>query len=367
MNRALLLVSHVSEFGGAERVLLNLGAALARRGYKVILCAPVGELMDMASREQGLCCVEIPAVARKDVSGALAHIISVIKANIIIYRAVLRDYGIRAIVINAPRAGVYFFPVLMCFFKVNRLSLAHDVVGRKSPDYFFSLWMRRIRVQILPVSEAIANSLDISKKQVLPNPVFCRRFFGGRRAHRFVKLGIITNIAEWKGHLLALDAISPLLNMDHDLSYEVYGKVLDMNEEPYFQRLLQKLNKIPNCRFAGYAEDPQNAYSRIDVVIQSSLRSEQPLTLSEAISAGCHIVSPSKGGEVEVIRCWPEATWFERGDVESLRNAIVKAIDRVRTRGVIVTHRDYMRWLGEHTEENWINHFLSFLDLKNDG
>ncbi len=339
-------------------MLLHIGSALASKGCKVRFFAPAGDLLDKAREYPKLICTEMPSLARKDNRTILQHAYSIIRANIILIKQTWHVKG--TILINAPRAWVYLSMALLPFW-IKRFSLAHDVVSSFSYDRIFVFCMKTLGIKVLPVSKAIARSLGVPDRYVLQNPVFIGKFSGGRRPHRLVRFGIISNIAEWKGHLLVLEAIESLIDSEADLSYEIYGRVLDAREEQYLRKIMDKVRQIPTASFNGYTKSPWQTYCQLDVVIQSSLRSEQPLTLSEAISAGCYVISPKGGGEEEVIRNWPYVTWYERGNVASLREAIIKVIKIIRERGVEATYQDYEVWRKGYTEDDWIKKFLQLV------
>jgi glycosyltransferase involved in cell wall biosynthesis len=355
-----LIVSHVSEFGGAERVLLHLAKALAEE-EKVEFLVPPGALAEKLKRIQNINSVLVPPVAKKDNNNALVHVWNIIRLNIISFR---RARSAKVYVINAPRAFVYLMPSYL-FAKCKKACFAHDVVAKGSYIKALVFFIRKLTdVNIIPVSQAIADSLGIDIVNVLHNPVFrVEQRFVSRKAKKKVKIGVVTNIAEWKGHSFALESIAGLLRKDADVSYEIYGSMLDDSEKGYFDKLQKQLDTTKGAYYKGYTSDPVGVYKSMDIVLQSSLRSEQPLTLAEAISAGCHIVSPGKGGEAEVIRSWPSTKWYSRGDSDSLSLAVGQSVEVVRQGMSLADESDYRKWLAGYTIPDWISKFKALLGV----
>ena len=363
MNRpyqVIVLVSHVPELGGAERVLLRLGEQLSDLGIPVKCITPEGPLYSEAIAKDNLEVWKIPPLAKKHSDSLWTHIRRCAQANKTVMRAAAPQRAVY--VLNAPRAMVYLCPTVLR----NRrrvICFAHDVYSKKSLSRFVVALALTVGVRIVCVSHAIARSLGRRFEEavlVLHNPVYVQRFLGGRSPSRKVRLGSVSNIAEWKGHLFALRALEPILDSDPEITYRVYGKALDPAESAYFQMLVERLAAVPGASYEGYAEEPTQAMLDIDVFVQSSTRPEQPLTLAEAIAAGCAVVVPKGGGEQEVVRQWPAAFWYERGDVHSFRHALNEAVASHRIRGVPLGDADFDAWAAGRDKRSWARAFLKY-------
>ena len=358
-NQTFMLISHVAELGGAERVLLRLGVCLRDLDFGVTCASPQGPLFAAAKTSRLEVC-EIPRLERKYNRSVWRHVKKCVEANRILIQ--LASPRCTVYVLNAPRALVYLAPTVLR----NRrrvVCFAHDVYGRRALSRLLSVLAVGFGVRIICVSSAIARSLGrILERRVLVlrNPISGESFPGGRRPSRAVRLGTVSNIAEWKGHLFALQALEPILKSDADITYTVYGKVMDPAEMDYSSALRDRTANLPGASFAGYADEPTKAMLSLDVFVQSSTRSEQPLSLAEAIGAGCAVVVPSGGGEEEVVRSWPATFWYERCDIASLRDALSRAIASHRAQGVPVTQADYDEWCAGRDEASWANAFLEY-------
>jgi glycosyltransferase involved in cell wall biosynthesis len=360
-SQKFVLVSHVRELGGAERVLLRLGEQLRDLGISVEYVSPEGPLSEAAMKENVEVRV-IPPLAKKDSNSLWTHVRRCATANLSVMRANPPQSAVY--VLNAPRALVYLSPTVLR----NRrrvICFAHDVYPRKSLSRFLVALAVTVGVRVVCVSDAIARSLGRRLKErvlVLHNPAYAARFSGGRPPSQKVKLGTVSNIAEWKGHLLALRALEPILNSDKDITYRIYGKVLDPAEEGYFRTLVGRLASLAGASYEGYADEPRRAMQNIDVFVHSSTRPEQPLTLAEAIAAGCAVVIPRGGGEEEVVEGWLATFTYERGDPSSFRHALNEAVASHRARGVPLSDADFDAWAAGRDPMSWARAFQEYAE-----
>jgi len=67
--------------------------------------------------------------------------------------------------------------------------------------------------------------------------------------------------------------------------------------------LMYKMSaEFPDVRWYGFASDPSTFLSRADVVVSSSTREGLPLSLLEAIAAGCAVVARDAGSVRDIVR-----------------------------------------------------------------
>lgn len=357
------LVSHVEEFGGAEKVLLRLGSALRKKGLWVRFAVPAGALHDRIAAS-GHAILRLPPLARKENPSRLRHWRRVLAANELLAADTKAWAGESCLVFNGTRTLTYLWFLAGRPGGRGRVCLLHDLL----PNAPFNRLVVRAAawsgVRFLCVSEALVRGLGAQGRRVsvLPNPAWGSDFVGGRDPDRHVRIGTVAWITEGKGHLLLLDGVARVAGKDPDISYSLYG-ACHGGEVEYYRRVMKRLETIGCARFEGFATDPTRAMARLDIFLQGSLRSEQPLSLGEAIAAGCAVVIPTGGGEEEVTRGWPATFTYRRGDVTSLCRAIEEAVRSHRARGVPLGTEDFHRWRGARDPDEWLQSFLGHVGV----
>jgi len=106
----------------------------------------------------------------------------------------------------------------------------------------------------------------------------------------------------------------------------VYGKA---NEQPYGDRVIQALNRLPNVQFKGaYRPDGlPDLYAGIDVALLPTRMDNYPLTVLEALQQRTPVIAARVGGVPELIQEGINGMLFEPGSVEDIRRAILAFVD----------------------------------------
>ena len=111
-------------------------------------------------------------------------------------------------------------------------------------------------------------------------------------------IGIVGRLHLIKGHHYFLDAAKEVLREFKDVTFLVVGDGELMNS---LKEQSKHLGIDEHVIFTGYCEDVPSLLSEIDINVIASLSEGVPLTLFEAMAAGCAIVSTNVGGLGEVI------------------------------------------------------------------
>jgi glycosyltransferase involved in cell wall biosynthesis len=115
-------------------------------------------------------------------------------------------------------------------------------------------------------------------------------------SHKVV--GIVGRLHSIKGHKYYLEAAQQVLTEFTDVTFVVVGDgelMTSLNEQS------SSLGVDKSVIFMGYCADVPSLLSEIDIKVIASLSEGVPLTLFEAMAAGCAIVSTNVGGLGEVI------------------------------------------------------------------
>ena len=116
-------------------------------------------------------------------------------------------------------------------------------------------------------------------------------------SHKLV--AVIGRLHPIKGHRYFLEAAKQILSKYKDVTFLVVG---DGDLLSALQEQSRNLGITANVIFMGYCDDVPSLLHEIDIEVISSLSEGVPLTLFEAITAGCAVIASDVGGLGEVIK-----------------------------------------------------------------
>jgi glycosyltransferase involved in cell wall biosynthesis len=122
------------------------------------------------------------------------------------------------------------------------------------------------------------------------------KYFNIPQSHKVV--AIVGRLNFIKGHKFFLEAAKIIFAQFQDVTFLIVG------DGELMSSLKDQCNSLGinrHVRFAGHCEDVSSILEEVDIKVISSLSEGVPLTLFEAMAAGCAIVSTNVGGIPEVI------------------------------------------------------------------
>lgn len=216
--------------------------------------------------------------------------------------------------------------ILLPFLKTSRdWFWLHEVIPDK-PQYrfVFQTLARQLR-GFIPVSEAVKRSLlqiGIQEHQIhvvhngLSDPLA-----GGRPsapAWSEIRLGIVGQVGEWKGHADLLEAFSINAVDFPNAELHVFG-----DDTPEFahhlKRRAQELNLGERIVWHGFVGDRRLIYPLLDAcIVPSRTPDPLPTVAIEAAFFGLPLIASRIGGLPEIIENGVTGFLFEAGDVSDL-------------------------------------------------
>ena len=88
---------------------------------------------------------------------------------------------------------------------------------------------------------------------------------------------------------------------------------------------LEIAHQVP---FAGFRRDVDRIYAALDLTVLSSYNEGMPVSLIEAISSGCYVVSTRVGGVEDLVDTDGVGVTVPPGQPDDLAEAVVDALDR---------------------------------------
>lgn len=220
------------------------------------------------------------------------------------YRSTLRRFGPNVIIHSNFHHLLLLWPLLdpkRTFFHV------HDYF---KPTALYCSLMRFLNLRIrafIGVSRFIRDA--ITQLGISPSKVFFVHNgidFEDRPNHRTlsapVRIGIVGQIGEWKGHDDLLEALKILKDWNMAFVCKIFGE----GEPAYLQTLHQRSRQYgldSNIRWLGYVKDKHEIFKEIDIcVIPSRCHEGFAITAVEAAVFGVPVAATRMGALTEVVR-----------------------------------------------------------------
>jgi glycosyltransferase involved in cell wall biosynthesis len=277
--KPVLLVPQTGQLGGAERVLVEWGRALARPPLIACPPGPLGE----AAAAAGLEVVALPGRSLR--GGPRGAVRLAARARDIARLA--RRYRPAVVVASGLR------PVLAG--AVAPLHGARLVTVHHDHAYAVAARVAARRGTAVATSNAVAERV---------------------RAARVIHPGVDLNHwalpdpAPGSPRALLLGALVPVKRVDlaleiaarmPELSLDIAGAPLPGDPPRYAERLRARADRIGRVRFLGALVDPRPALAQAHCLLHCADREAFGLALVEALAAGRPVVAPAAGGPLEIV------------------------------------------------------------------
>ncbi|WP_053387307.1 glycosyltransferase family 4 protein [Leucobacter japonicus] len=219
---------------------------------------------------------------------------------------------------------------------------AHDLMGAPARGMLDAL-VQRIGMAVLPLRR-IANS-EVTRRsagwaagldwRVIPCPVAVPQLY--RHADPVyddsppIRLVVLGRLAEWKGQMLAIEAVARLVASGRDVTLDIVGAAQFADDETYARQLeahSAKLGITDRVRFVGHLDDPFAAMRASHIVLHTSLRPEPfGQVIVEAISCGRPVVVADTAGAVDELEPGVDCVVYPMGDAVALADELAELVD----------------------------------------
>jgi N-acetylglucosaminyl-diphospho-decaprenol L-rhamnosyltransferase len=296
-----LFVSYSGAFGGAERVLVDVAAALD--GAITIAC-PAGELAQRA-RDKGLPVIELPARPLELRGGWRTRLSAArsLAAHAAEIRRLARDLEPGVLVAWGARSTLAAAPALTAAPGSPALVVQlNDLVPGPSIGRALRAACRRATAVVVP-SEAVARDLGVPAT-VIPPAVDLERFAAVPDPPGGLGVLVLGAITEVKEPGLALEAAA-IASRDHPgLEIAFAGAPLATDGPPLLERLEQRAAEpdlAGRVRFLGQVSDPREPLAESACLLHAGAREAFGLGLVEALASGRPVIAPAAAGPLEIV------------------------------------------------------------------
>jgi glycosyltransferase involved in cell wall biosynthesis len=295
----ILQISSPRQLGGGETHVIELTAALRKRGHEVHLAGRSGSAVKPT--------IQFPFLNALDLFTVLGLRKTLKRRQFdIIHAHVARDYPLVA-------AALWGLPGKLVFTR----HLLHSV--RSNPLYSrVDGWIaptRQIRESLAPLAPRTV--------AVIPNWVDLERFpFQPHAPHSPIMLGLLGQISPHKGHD---DAIAAVAKLGEGFRLLVAGK-----GSARYQKQLQKAARGLPVEFRGFVGLP-DFFSAIDILLVPSWEEPFGLVLLEAMASGIPVIGTAAGGPLDILRSGEHGILVPPKHPDALADA-VRSIESQRER-----------------------------------
>lgn len=352
MSHKMLIVNHVVDLGGAERVLLRNLDSLDRDLFSPALACPADGSLAEEARRRGLpVYLGHPAprllnIRRQSLGGSLAVLPLYawdMAASVVRLARLIRREGIDLVLTNSAKADVYgsLAGSLAGRPVVWRL---HDIVDSQAFNRLNRLLFRvcasLFAARVLAVSEAvrrafIALGVDAAKVVTVYNGINLEEAENspdGSEARQGLGIdtgtpvaGFVGRLVDWKGVDYFMRAAARVASDLPGARFLVVGEAMfgDQAYADSLRPLRSELGLDEKMIFTGWREDIPSLIRAMDVLVHSSILPEPLATvIIEAMALGRPVVAARDGGVPEIMVEGETGLMVPPRDVEAMAMAV---------------------------------------------
>ena len=360
----ILYFENVAVLGGAAIVLRNLIKEIKKEeGINLVVICPEGELAEVFRKDN----IKVITVNSKRIVRTLnplrllLYFCSFLQVNLKLIK-IIQKYNINILHSNSLGAHIYSF-IAAKVAGIPNIWHLHDILKEQKSNRLLCIFLSKMANQIVVVSHAVKKSLvnfgiDSNKIKVIyngldlklwnpeiPDKSYLYKEFTVNKAS--IKIGIIGQLAEWKGQDIFLDAAIYLAKMDYvNLRYYIIGDELFKEENKYKDSLFKKVkvNQIGDyVIFTGRRNDIPNIMAFLDIIVVCSRYPDPlPTVVLESMAMGKVVIGTNIGGIPEMILNNETGILVPPNDPVSLAKAILGLInqpDKIKEMGIKARER----------------------------
>lgn len=217
----------------------------------------------------------------------------------------------------------YFSPMLTRIFLLleritarmtdSVITLSEGLRRELTEDYRVT---RKSRITVLPLGLDLHAFITIPRK--------CGRFREAAGIPPEAPLiGIVGRLVPVKNHALFLESAAEIVKILPQARFAVIG---DGELRSALEAQAERLGLRDRVIFTGWLRDLAEVYSDLDVLVISSVNEGTPVSVIEALAAGCPVVGTRVGGLPDILEGGTLGTLVPSGDVHALAEAIAAVV-----------------------------------------
>ncbi len=327
--------------GGQMQITLLLRELAAKRVENTLICPPQSPLASM-ELPPGVRQIHLPIRGEWDVW------------SVIRLRRLLRRYDPDILHAHDARAHT-----ICLFARTTRQRLiVHRRVSFPVSRHFLTGWKYGENVDhFVAVCQAAKDQLGKvgvpdSKITVINSAVDERRFNDQKTSRESAReelglmdnqeiVGTVSRLTREKRHDWLLETLAPMVRNRPSVRIVLIGSG---PEESHIQGVANRLRIVDNVIFAGYREDVCRLLPAFDVFVLSSESEGYPISVAEAMAAGCAVVCTDSGGVREIVTSDKTGYLVPVEDSVAFRDRVMSLLDSpAKRRSLGETARQWVR------------------------
>lgn len=379
-NKKILLIITKSNFGGAQKYILELAKGLKNRGLDVhVALGGNGILVDKLKQEN--ITVEQIKYLGRDISilddlktfFALIKIISKYKPDVVhLNSSKIGGLGtLAARILFVPKI---IFTIHGWAFNEDRSPLSKKIIGLL---YFITIFLSHHSIAVsketkkqgvqIPFYSIIKHKITIVR-----NGISTPNFFSKEEAKNFIYqkinipleekiiIGQIAELHPIKSIETIIEVAKELIKKHPNLIFVIMG---DGEERGKLRFLIDKYNLNNSVFLLGFVDNAAQYLKAFDVFCLTSKSEALALVLLEAGFASVPIVSSRVGGIPELITDKETGLLFESGNVEELKNKIEELLSAPEEQIHLLVERFNKKIESKFTIEHMVTKTLEVYNL----
>lgn len=142
-----------------------------------------------------------------------------------------------------------------------------------------------------------------------------------------LRIGLVATFARWKGHMLFLEALRPLVGRYPIRAYIIGGPLYETDGSQVsiaeLKEAIARLHLGSHVGLTGFVQDAAAALRSLEVVVHGSTAPEPfGLVIAEAMACGRAVIVSNSGGVAELVRHDVNALSYESGNAVALSTQI---------------------------------------------
>lgn len=347
--RILFVISSLA-FGGAERQIILLSKALARRGHQVSIYT----LTRDTTRMDELAGVPVEVLVDQKRHRLDPGVLARLRRHIVAWRpqlvhgflfdgnlySRLAAWGMRIPVLNSERSDNYALaPAQRVAYRLTS-ALCDGVVANSHAGAAFARRLHGLRESAVHV---VWNGIDLEEidRRLAGAPRPALEVFPGGGLKR---LCMIASIKPVKDHPLALRVLRRLVDRDPSWRLICVGDETARKTPGYKAHVMAERDRLglePYVKFLGYRRDVPEMIASSDLLLATSVLEGFPNALLEAMACGTAIVSTDYSDARRILPV-PESVVGSRSPQD-----IADAVERCHARRAEIAHAQ-RRWVEQH-------------------
>jgi len=379
-NKKILLVITKSNFGGAQKYILELAKGLKDKGLDVCVALGGDGILIDKSKQKNITVEQIKYLGR-DISilddlktfFALIKIISKYKPDVVhLNSSKIGGLGtLAARILFVPKI---IFTIHGWAFNEDRSPLSKKIIGLL---YFITIFLSHHSIAVSKGTKEQGVQIPFysiikHKITVVRNGISTPDFFSREEAKKFIYqkinipleekiiIGQIAELHPIKSIETTIEAAKELIKKHPNLIFVIMG---DGEERGKLRFLIDKYNLNNSVFLLGFVDNAAQYLKAFDVFCLTSKSEALALVLLEAGFASVPIVSSRVGGIPELITDKETGLLFESGNVEELKNKIEELLSAPEEQIHLLVERFNKKIKSKFTIEHMVTKTLEVYNL----